>query len=160
MNTLNRRKKLFKKGTGFSKYDSEGRVTYSESIDSEGETIRHFYKYDSLGRRVQYKTTYFDIDNCEVLEEYTIYEENTYYYDDGSMLVMKADWGKNDPYRHHYTEEHITSMGRKDYIKYVDMATGHCIIKRFNYDNRRYETVSDSQQLFVPYSWILVDKIR
>ena len=158
MNTS--RKNYFKRGTGFSKYDSEGRVTYSESIDSEGETIRHFYKYDNTGRRIQYRKTYFDIDNCEAMEEYTIYTEDTIYHDDGSMVIIKMDWGKNDPYRHHYTEEYINPMGRKYCVKYIDVSNGHCTIQRYNYNTRKYETIFDGQELFVPYGWILTNTIR
>jgi hypothetical protein len=160
MNNSNRRKKLFKKGTGFSKYDSSGRVIYSESISSEGETIFHFYKYDDLGRRIEYKKCYYDIDDCEVMQMYTTYIENTIYMDDGSMIVMKCDWGMNDPYKHHYTEEHINPMGRKYCVKYLDTATGHCTIRRYNYDTRKYEVIFDGQELFVPYGWPLVYAIK
>ena len=43
---LKSRKNYYKKGTGFSKYDKNGNVIYSESIGNLGETVRHFYFYD------------------------------------------------------------------------------------------------------------------
>ena len=44
----NVRKNVFKKGSGFSKYDRNGNVIYSESIGRKGETVRHFYNYDDI----------------------------------------------------------------------------------------------------------------
>ena len=38
-----------------SKYDHKGNVIYSESLDLEGMTVRHFYKYDQNDRRIYYK---------------------------------------------------------------------------------------------------------
>lgn len=79
MNKINeKRKKYFGKSGGFSKYDNNGNVIYSESVGIEGETVRHFYFYDEFGRRIRYKKE----------ESNNIFEEYTKYLNNGSKEVI------------------------------------------------------------------------
>lgn len=94
---LNVRKNVFRKGSGFSKYDKDGNVIYSESIGRKGETVRHFYNYDNFGRRIYYKKVELD----------TIFEESIDYCTDGSYTINTSIMPEHTFYKRVYN-----SMGR------------------------------------------------
>lgn len=104
------RKNTFKKGVGFSKYDSNGNVVYSESVGRNGETVQHFYEYDNLGRRNKYS----EVSNSGILMvEYTRY--------DNTGSVYKYIWNE---IHHTSTIKIINNMGRVTYSKTINSDTG------------------------------------
>lgn len=115
----NLRKNTFKKSSGFSRYDNMGNVIYSESIGKNGETVRHFYKYDDFGRRIEYSE--LDENSNIIIIEHTSYENN------GN--VYKYIW---DDIHHTSTIMIINSMGRTVYSKFVNSDTGQYTINTYN----------------------------
>jgi hypothetical protein len=66
---------------GFSKYDGNGNVIYSQGVGSLGEVVHHFYSYDNFGRRISYKKQ----------DSVNLFEEKTAYNDDGSKIIRSYD---------------------------------------------------------------------
>ena len=94
----NVRKNVFKKGSGFSKYDRNGNVIYSESIGRKGETVRHFYNYDDFGRRIYYKKVELD----------SVFEESIDYYIDGSYIINTSIMPE-----HTFCKREYNTLGKK-----------------------------------------------
>lgn len=125
-----------KKGYGFSKYDNEGRVIYSESKGVYGELIKHHYKYDTLGRR----TYYAEYNNDErILEEWYTYIDNLTY----ETII----WYREEV----FIQKTINSMGREIYIKTIILKDNQntSTIKTYNSANGTYD-IKQSAELFVP----------
>lgn len=126
-NSMNARKGYFKKGTGFSRYDSDGNVIYSESIGNAGEIVRHFYFYDDLQRRTHYSRE----------EKDNVFSEFTKYYNDGSKEILSFNSNDCGGYCHklynnmgrmikEIIEDSAGNIIHKDYDPY----TGKYIIKK------------------------------
>lgn len=125
-----------KKGYGFSKYDNEGRVIYSESKGVYGELIKHHYKYDALGRRIYYA----EYNNDErILEEWYTYIDNLTY----ETII----WYREEV----FIQKTINSMGREIYIKTINLKDNQntSTIKTYNSANGTYD-IKQSAELFVP----------
>lgn len=152
--TNNRRKGMFKKGHGFSRYNEQGLVIYSESIGSTGNTITHHYEYDELGRRIHYYQKTWDYDPAEGDEfEYIIFEEFTVYYDNGSSWVRAIDYNAKNIYglmTGAITERTIDSNGRNQQIKSYDMVTGFGTLTVYDAYKNAYFT-TDIREVFIPH---------
>lgn len=128
-------KKSNKSGSyGYSKYDEDGRVIYSESTTKEGELLKHQYKYDSFGRRVYYETY---TDNVLTLKEYTSYRGN-------DKHITRIFYNERV-----YTDLVINGMGRIVYTKEIDLNTNISHTSTYNNSTGLYDTVNNPE-LFVP----------
>ena len=128
-------KKSNKSGSyGYSKYDEDGRVIYSESTTKEGELLKHHYKYDSFGRRVYYESY---TDNALTLKEYTSYRGN-------DKHITRIFYNERV-----YTDLVINGMGRIVYTKEVDLNTNVSYTSTYNNSTGLYDTVN-TPELFVP----------
>lgn len=131
----NVRKNVFKKGSGFSKYDRNGNVVYSESIGRKGETVRHFYNYDDIGRRIYYKKVELD----------SVFEESIDYYIDGSYIINTSIMPE-----HTFCKREYNSMGR--IIKEVsEDREGNIAHKVFDPYRNRYNITKTKS----PFEYIL-----
>lgn len=119
-------------GSEFSKYDSEGRVISSTSVTTEGEIVRHFYQYDSQGRRIQYEKHLIHDDTSK---EDLIFREYTRYLDDGSIYKYTIDYENR-----YLTFSNINTMGRIVYTKTTNTGTGWSSERSYNYSTNTYET--------------------
>lgn len=118
---------------GFSKYTQDGLVTYSESKDYYGKVIKHFYDYDSSGRRIYYAQKQQNEENNIV----TLMEEFTQYKSNGSKTIITKFYKENTiAYRY------IDSYGKEIKSSTIDINTGLTIEKEFDgykgYINRQY----------------------
>lgn len=128
----NVRKNVYKKGSGFSKYNQDGQVVYSESVGGKGEKVRHFYKYDEFQRR-----NYYYRETCD-----SSFEEITIYSDNGGKIIQT-----------HHCPALLTCIrvynknGRllEEHIK--DDKTGQVIHKNYNTYTDRYD-ISEANTLF------------
>jgi hypothetical protein len=128
-------KKSNKSGSyGYSKYDEDSRVIYSESTTKEGELLKHHYKYDSFGRRVYYESY---TDNVLTLKEYTSYRGN-------DKHITRIFYNERV-----YTNLVINGMGRIVYTKEVDLNTNISYTSTYNNSTGLYDTVN-TPELFVP----------
>lgn len=133
--SLRARKNVFKKGSGFSRYNKEGNVIYSESIGNEGETVRHFYDYDSQQHRIYYRKE----------EINSTFEEITEYSNNGYKTVYTSIMPEHIFYTRIYN-----SMGRM--IEEVsEDKYGNIIHKVFDAYRNQY-TISKSKS---PFEYIL-----
>lgn len=136
-----------KKETGFSKYDNDGRVIYSESINCNGDTIRHYYEYDDLGRRVVYRQRMYDPDfKTGEMDDLLILEELTIYYRDGSSYKSNANFVTGI-----LRETSINNMGREVNIKEFSMDTGYGTEKIWNAYRNTYD-IRMTYNAFIPYA--------
>lgn len=123
---------------GFSKYNQDGLVTYSESRDKSGNLIKHYYEYDELGRRIHYIQT--DINGKFIIEE------RTYYHPDGYKSIYMTFYKEKT-----YSERCIDRCGREVYIKSVDATTHIGKVKELDVYRNRYNEyeINDNVGLFV-----------
>lgn len=129
-----RKKSNKSKPYNFSKYDNEGRVTYSESKGSYGELVQHHYKYDNLGRRVYYAEY---TDYSITMEETKMYIDNLTYVD-----IM---WYKEKV----YMRKIINSMGRELLIKTINLNDYTSETKTYDTEKCTY-SIEKGYELFVP----------
>lgn len=130
---LKSRKNYYKKGTGFSKYDKNGNVIYSESIGNLGETVRHFYFYDDLNRRIRYRRE----------EMLNTFEEVTEYFNDGSKQITTSNSNSSG-----WCTRMYNNMGRMIDEQTVDDC-GNMIHTIYKHDT--YVTFKSK----IPYEYIL-----
>lgn len=126
-----------KQGTyGFSKYDNEGRVIYSESKGSFGELIKHHYKYNDLGMRIYYAEYTND--------ELTLEESKTYI---GNLTYINTILYKENV----YNKKIVNSIGREIYIKSINLNDNSSITKIYDSDTYTYN-VQYGFEIFIPQS--------
>lgn len=119
---------------GFSKYDNEGRVTYSESKGVDGELVKHHYSYDDIGRRVYYAEYSNDI---LTLEERKSYINN--------LTYVESIWYKENVYK----TTIVNDMGRELMIKTINLNDNTSVIKTFIPSTGRYD-IKQSIEFFIP----------
>lgn len=119
---------------GFSKYDNEGRVTYSESKGSYGELVKHHYSYDDMGRRVYYAEYSNDV---LVLEERKSYINN--------LTYVESIWYKENVYK----TTIVNDMGRELMIKTINLNDNTSVTKTFISSTGTYD-IKQSIEFFVP----------
>lgn len=119
---------------GFSKYDNEGRVTYSESKGSYGELVKHHYSYDNMGRRVYYAEY-----NNDVL---TLEERKSYI---NNLTYVESIWYKENVYK----TTIVNDMGRELMIKTINLNDNTSITKTFIPSTGTYD-IKQSIEFFVP----------
>lgn len=123
---------------GFSKYDSNGNVIYSESIWQDGWKVRHFYKYDEFNRRIEYKRVVLD-------ENFTTYEEYITYYSNGAKTIYTYNSNTKITGIKEYD-----GSGRMLSEKIIDI-NGFYTYKGYNQYTKKYVTVT-GRDLFY-YIW-------
>ena len=130
---------------GYSKYDDNGNVIYSENrLEGLGHSIgplcKHYYKYDDRGRRIFYKEVIVYDDGTL----FTRFEETKTYRNNGTVFITRTYY---DTFI--YCTELVNSMGRELYSKTIDM-TRHTSTERvFNFMTNRYD-VKHNMEFFIP----------
>ena len=119
---------------GFSKYDNEGRVTYSESKGVDGELVKHHYSYDDIGRRVYYAEY-----NNDVL---TLEERKSYI---NNLTYVESIWYKENVYK----TTIVNDMGRELMIKTINLNDNTSITKTFIPSIGTYD-IKQSIEFFIP----------
>jgi hypothetical protein len=107
---------------GFSKYTPDGQVTYSESKDYYGNVVKHFYDYDTTGRRIYYAQKQDGEDDL-----ITIMEEFTEYCPNGYKNVTTIFY-KEKVINYRYLDTH----GREIKTRCIDTNTGLTTEKEFD----------------------------
>lgn len=119
---------------GFSKYDNEGRVTYSESKGSYGELVKHHYSYDDIGRRVYYAEYINDV--------LTLEERKTYI---NNLTYVESIWYKENVYK----TTILNDMGRELMIKTINLNDNTSVTKTFIQSTGIYD-IKQSIEFFIP----------
>lgn len=128
-----KKSRVRRSGSEFSKYDSEGRVISSTSVTTEGEIVRHFYKYDSLGRRIHYeKHIVLDSNRTGC-----IFKEDTVYQCNGDIHKYSVDYKEKT-----ISYNLINDMGRVEKTVCSNYNTGRTTEKIYNYRTGKYESTS------------------
>lgn len=119
---------------GFSKYDNEGRVIYSETKNPNGDITKHHYNYDSLGRRIYYD----EYNNGELI----LKETKTYI---NNLTYVESIWYKENVYKISI----VNNMGRELMIKTINLNDNTSITKTYNVKTCTYDT-KQSIEFFIP----------
>jgi hypothetical protein len=107
---------------GFSKYNPDSQITYSESRDRYGNLIKHFYDYDNTGRRIYYAQKQDGEDDLVIImEEFTKYHSNGY-------KNITTVFYKEKIITYRYLDIH----GREINTRSIDTNTGITIEKEFD----------------------------